>query len=85
MYHKDGLKILNLDRRGLGQDRESEGGARFSRGREMWKASSEAGCSLNVPSEMLHRSEVVCCLFYLHVASKLAISVCLYNFFVLHY
>ena len=48
MYHSDGLKILNLDLRRLGRDRESEGGARFFRGSEMWKA-VRPGCSLNVP------------------------------------
>ena len=31
MYHANGLKILNSALRGLGQDRESEGGARFIR------------------------------------------------------
>ena len=44
MYHSDGLKILNLDIRGLGRDRESEGGALFSMGSEMWKA-VRPGCS----------------------------------------
>ena len=39
MYDSNGLKILNLDLRGLEQDRESKGGAPFfSVGSEMWKA-----------------------------------------------
>ena len=38
MYDSNGLKlILNLDFRGVGQDRESEGDAQFSWGGEMWK------------------------------------------------
>ena len=39
MYHNIGLQILNLDLKGLGRDRESEGGARRQRNVE----SSEAG------------------------------------------
>ena len=46
----------------------------------MWKE-IRPRCSLNVcPFGMLQRSETVCYLFYLHVASKFASFVFLYNF-----
>ena len=47
MYHSDGLKILNLDLRGQGRDRDLKAGLNFSGSNEMWKA-VRPSCSLNV-------------------------------------
>ena len=47
MYHSNGLKILTLDLRGLGRDRESEARLDFSGSSEIWKA-VRPGCSLKV-------------------------------------